>query len=109
RAAAADPAGGAVFRPSRLGRSCSAWHPGPGQAQRPRPLRFSPADHSHRQRRRAPGRGAGRPTLNLYADSSAVLSWIFGEPRGQAVRKVLAAADSVLASDLTLVECDRTI
>ena len=47
--------------------------------------------------------------MNLYADSSAVLSWIFGEPEGEAVREVLAAADSVLASDLTLVECDRTI
>jgi predicted nucleic acid-binding protein len=47
--------------------------------------------------------------VNLYADSSAVLSWIFGEPEGEAVRQVLAAADSVLASDLTLVECDRTI
>ncbi len=47
--------------------------------------------------------------MNLYADSSAVLSWIFGEPEGEAVRGVLAAAESVLASDLTLVECDRTI
>jgi predicted nucleic acid-binding protein len=47
--------------------------------------------------------------VNLYADSSAVLSWIFGEPGGEAVREVLAAADSVIASDLTLVECDRTI
>jgi len=47
--------------------------------------------------------------LNLYADSSAVLSWMFGEPEGEAVREVLAAADSVIASDLTLVECDRTI
>jgi predicted nucleic acid-binding protein len=47
--------------------------------------------------------------VNLYADSSAVLSWMFGEPEGEAVREVLAAADSVLASDLTLVECDRTV
>ena len=47
--------------------------------------------------------------MNLYSDSSAVLSWLFGEPEGEAVREVLAAADSVLASDLTLVECDRVI
>ncbi len=47
--------------------------------------------------------------MNLYADSSAILSWIFGEAKGEAVREILAAADSVLASDLTLVECDRTI
>jgi predicted nucleic acid-binding protein len=38
-----------------------------------------------------------------------VLSWLFGEPQGEAVRTLLAAADLVLASDLTLVECHRTI
>lgn len=47
--------------------------------------------------------------MNLYAESSAILSWIFGEPEGEAVREALAAAGSVLASELTLVECDRTI
>jgi predicted nucleic acid-binding protein len=46
---------------------------------------------------------------SLYADSSAVLSWLFGEPKGEAVREVLSAAELVVASDLTLVECDRTI
>jgi predicted nucleic acid-binding protein len=46
---------------------------------------------------------------SLYAESSAVLSWLFGEPPGEAVRTILAAADLVLASDLTLVECHRTI
>jgi predicted nucleic acid-binding protein len=47
--------------------------------------------------------------VNVYAESSAVLSWIFGEPEGETVREILAAADSVLASELTLVECDRTL
>ncbi len=47
--------------------------------------------------------------MNLYADSSAVLSWIFGESRGERVREALAAAAVVVASDLTLVECDRAI
>jgi predicted nucleic acid-binding protein len=46
---------------------------------------------------------------SLYADSSAILSWLFGEPQGETVRTVLAAAELVLASNLLLVECDRTI
>ena len=48
-------------------------------------------------------------TMNLYADSSAILSWLLGEPGSEAVRQVLAAAERVLASDLTLVECDRAL
>lgn len=43
----------------------------------------------------------------VYAESSAVLSWLLGEPSGPAVRRILEAADFVVASDLTLVECDR--
>lgn len=46
---------------------------------------------------------------SLYVESSAVLSWLFGEPSGEAVRAVLEGADLVVTSDLTLVECDRTI
>jgi predicted nucleic acid-binding protein len=47
--------------------------------------------------------------LNLYAESSAVLAWLLGEPDGEAVRAALAHAERVIASDLTLVECDRTL
>ena len=43
----------------------------------------------------------------LYAESSAVLAWLLGEPAGEAVRQALAGAERVIASDLTLVECDR--
>ena len=43
----------------------------------------------------------------VYAESSAVLSWLLGEPTGPAVRRSLEAADFVVASDLTLIECDR--
>lgn len=46
---------------------------------------------------------------SLYVESSAVLSWLFGEPSGEAVRELLERADLVITSDLTLVECDRTI
>src|SRR5262245_45079720 len=45
----------------------------------------------------------------LYAESSAVLSWLLGEPDGEAVRRLLAGAGRVIASDLTLVECDRAL
>jgi predicted nucleic acid-binding protein len=45
----------------------------------------------------------------LYAESSAVLAWLLGEPGGEAVRQTLAGAERVIASDLTLVECDRSL
>jgi hypothetical protein len=47
--------------------------------------------------------------LTLYAESSAVLSWVLGEATGEAVAAALASADEVVASDLTLVECDRVL
>jgi predicted nucleic acid-binding protein len=47
--------------------------------------------------------------VNLYAESSAVLSWLLGEPDGVRVLDCLAAADTVAASELTLVECDRVL
>ena len=47
--------------------------------------------------------------MNLYAESSAVLSWLLGEPRGTSVRKHLGRANLVFSSDITLIECDRVI
>lgn len=47
--------------------------------------------------------------MNLYAESSAVLAWLFGEPRSEDVRKILAGAEVVLASELTLMECARVL
>ena len=47
--------------------------------------------------------------MNLYAESSAVLAWLFGEDGGDDARQGLAAADLVLTSDLTLIECDRVL
>jgi predicted nucleic acid-binding protein len=47
--------------------------------------------------------------LILYAESSAVLAWLLGEPEGAAVREALAGAEIVLASDLTLIECSRVL
>ena len=45
----------------------------------------------------------------LYAESSAVLSWLLGESRGGPVRDALATAELVLASDLTALECHRVL
>ena len=47
--------------------------------------------------------------MNLYAESSAVLAWLLGEEAGPRVRQLLSAADVVVASDLTVIECDRVL
>lgn len=47
--------------------------------------------------------------MRLYAESSAVLAWLLGDPAGEEVRQALATAELVVASDLTLVECDRVL
>ncbi len=47
--------------------------------------------------------------MNLYAESSAVLAWLLDEETAPQVRDVLGAAEIIVASDLTLVECDRVL
>lgn len=47
--------------------------------------------------------------MTLYAESSAVLSWLLGETTAPTIRRLLASAELVIASDLTLVECDRVL
>jgi len=47
--------------------------------------------------------------VNLYAESSAVLAWLLGEDAAPRVRELLSKAEFVLASDLTLLECDRVL
>ena len=47
--------------------------------------------------------------MKIYAESSAVLAWLLGEESGARVRRVLTAAEIVIASDLTLIECDRVL
>ena len=47
--------------------------------------------------------------MTLYAESSAVLAWLMDEPAGRSVRERLARAEIVIASDLTLIECDRVL
>jgi hypothetical protein len=45
----------------------------------------------------------------LYAESSAVLAWLLGEPRSSEVAGALKDSAGVIASDLTLVECERVL
>lgn len=48
--------------------------------------------------------------MNLYAESSAVLAWLFDEkPAAVEVEAALDEAEIIVASELTLVECDRTL
>ena len=47
--------------------------------------------------------------MNLYAETSAVLSWLLAEDRGESARSQLSTAAAVSTSDLTLIECDRTL
>jgi predicted nucleic acid-binding protein len=47
--------------------------------------------------------------VNLYAESSAVLGWLLDEHSAADVRRSLSAAEIIVASDLTLIECDRVI
>jgi predicted nucleic acid-binding protein len=47
--------------------------------------------------------------LSLYAESSAVLAWLLDEDAAETVLGLLAAEQLILASDLTLIECDRAL
>jgi predicted nucleic acid-binding protein len=47
--------------------------------------------------------------VSLYAESSAVLAWLLDEESGATVREALAAEPIIVASDLTLIECDRVL
>lgn len=45
----------------------------------------------------------------VYAESSAVLAWLLGQDRGDEVEEALAGAEGVVASELTVVECERVL
>ncbi|MCX5756343.1 MAG: type II toxin-antitoxin system VapC family toxin [Gemmatimonadetes bacterium] len=47
--------------------------------------------------------------MKVYAESSAVLSWLFNEARSDAVSDVLESATLVFASALTAIECARGV
>jgi predicted nucleic acid-binding protein len=45
----------------------------------------------------------------VYAESSAVLAWLLGDARGSDAAEALRSSRGVIASDLTLVECERVL
>lgn len=47
--------------------------------------------------------------MNLYAESSAVLAWLLNESSATEVRRLLAGAEIIVTSDLTLIECNRVL
>jgi predicted nucleic acid-binding protein len=47
--------------------------------------------------------------VNLYAESSAVLAWLLDEESAAEIRQLLGKAEWIVASDLTLIECDRVL
>lgn len=47
--------------------------------------------------------------MTLYAETSAVLRWLFAEPDGDAILEQLRSADKVVCSRLTLIEARRVI
>jgi predicted nucleic acid-binding protein len=47
--------------------------------------------------------------VSLYAESSAILAWLLDEASAPRIRRLLSAEELVVASDLTLIECDRVL
>ncbi|MEO5964849.1 MAG: type II toxin-antitoxin system VapC family toxin [Candidatus Limnocylindrales bacterium] len=47
--------------------------------------------------------------MTVYADSSAVLAWLLDEPGSERVADALRPPAEVVVSDLTLIECDRSL
>jgi uncharacterized protein len=47
--------------------------------------------------------------MKLYAESSALLAWLLEEHHGELVAERLAQAELVVASELTVIECDRVL
>jgi predicted nucleic acid-binding protein len=45
----------------------------------------------------------------VYAESSAVLTWLLGEPGQDAVIGALSAAESTTTSAITVIECARAL
>jgi predicted nucleic acid-binding protein len=47
--------------------------------------------------------------VKLYAESSALIAWFFGESRAADVRRALDVASAVVTSELTLLEVERSL
>ncbi len=47
--------------------------------------------------------------MTRYAESSAVLAWLFDEVIGAAVAEAIGATQAVVTSELTILECERAL
>jgi uncharacterized protein with PIN domain len=47
--------------------------------------------------------------MTVYAETSAIVTWLLDQPGAAEVEAVLSAADDVISSELTLIECDRAL
>ena len=47
--------------------------------------------------------------MTVYAESSAPLAWLLEQEHGARVADALGSADLIIASELTLIECDRVL
>lgn len=47
--------------------------------------------------------------MNLYAETSAVLSWLLTQDAAETAKKLLGEAEAVYTSELTLLECHRVM
>ena len=47
--------------------------------------------------------------MTVYAETSAVLRWLFNEPLGEEILETLRASPKVVCSRLTLIESHRAI
>ena len=45
----------------------------------------------------------------LYAESSAVLTWLLSQERESEIESALAGAELIISSDLTMLECERVL
>jgi hypothetical protein len=45
----------------------------------------------------------------VYAESSAVLTWLLSQERATEIGSTLADAELIISSDLTLLECERVL
>ncbi len=45
----------------------------------------------------------------LYAESSAVITWVLSQERKAEIESALAGAELIISSDLTVLECERVL
>ncbi len=47
--------------------------------------------------------------MSVYAESSAILAWLLEADAASSIRHLLQGSDIVVASDLTIIECERVL